>query len=58
MEYPKGREAATVLNVLQQRGIEKLPLENGLYRLLFNPNLYLRAYGRIYTNDGGPYARH
>ena len=52
MEYPKGREAATVLNVLQQRGIEKLPLENGLYRLLFNPNLYLRAYGRIYTNDG------
>ena len=52
MEYPKGREAATVLNVLQQRGIEMLPLENGLYRLLFNPNLYLRAYGRIYNNEG------
>jgi group II intron reverse transcriptase/maturase len=52
MEYPKGREAATVLNVLQQRGIEMLPLENGLYRLLFNPNLYLRAYERIYNNEG------
>jgi retron-type reverse transcriptase len=23
-----------------------------VYRQLFNPNLYLRAYGRIYRNDG------
>ena len=26
-----------------------LPLEN-IYRLLYNRNLYLRAYGRIYSN--------
>jgi hypothetical protein len=24
----------------------------GIYRQLFNPDLYLRAYGRIYRNDG------
>ena len=28
-----------------------MPLEN-IYRLLYNRNLYLRAYGRIYSNQG------
>jgi retron-type reverse transcriptase len=43
--------AETVLDVYRQRGSRGLPLE-GVYRQLFNPALYLRAYGRIYRNDG------
>jgi group II intron reverse transcriptase/maturase len=45
------RDAETVLNVLRERGKRGLPVEN-LYRQLYNPNLYLRAYGRIYRNQG------
>ena len=45
------QEAETVLNVLRERGERGLPLEN-IYRLLYNRNLYLRAYGRIYSNQG------
>ena len=43
--------AETVLNVIRERGERGLPLEN-IYRLLYNRNLYLRAYGRIYSNQG------
>lgn len=45
------REAETVLNVIQDRGKRRLPLED-VYRQLYNEGLYLRAYGRIYHNDG------
>jgi group II intron reverse transcriptase/maturase len=45
------REAATVLDVLRERGRRGLPLER-LYRQLFNPQLYLLAYGRLYSNEG------
>ena len=45
------RDAATVLGVLRDRGRRGLPLER-LYRQLFNPQLYLLAYGRIYANEG------
>ena len=45
------REAATVLDVLRERGRRGLPLER-LYRQLFNPRLYLLAYGRLYSNKG------
>ncbi len=45
------RNAETVLNVIRDRGKRGLPLED-LYRQLFNPDLYLRAYGRIYRNAG------
>lgn len=45
------RDAETVLAVIRERGKRGLPLED-LYRQLYNPNLYLRAYGRIYGNDG------
>src|SRR5258708_20162820 len=45
------REAATVLDVLRERGRRGLPLER-LYRQLFNPQLYLLAYGRRYSNKG------
>ena len=45
------QDAETVLNVIRERGERELPLEN-IYRLLYNRNLYLRAYGRIYSNQG------
>src|SRR5713226_6695390 len=45
------QDAKTVLDVLRDRGRRGLPL-NELYRQLFNPQLYLLAYGRIYSNQG------
>jgi retron-type reverse transcriptase len=45
------QNAETVLGVLRERGRRGLPLER-LYRQLFNPQLYLLAYGRIYSNHG------
>ena len=45
------REAEAVLGVLRERGRRGLPLER-LYRQLFNPQLYLLAYGRLYSNKG------
>jgi len=45
------RNAATVLGVIRERGRRGLPLER-LYRQLFNPELFLLAYGRIYSNAG------
>jgi group II intron reverse transcriptase/maturase len=45
------RSAETVLGILRERGRRGLPLED-LYRQLFNPGLYLAAYGRIYRNHG------
>ena len=45
------QSAATVLGVLRERGRRGLPLED-LYRQMFNPQLYLLAYGRIYANKG------
>ena len=45
------QSAETVLGVLRERGRRGLPLEE-LYRQMFNPQLYLLAYGRIYSNHG------
>jgi len=45
------QKAEIVFDVYRQRGSRGLPVE-GVYRQLFNPDLYLRAYGRIYRNDG------
>jgi group II intron reverse transcriptase/maturase len=45
------QSAETVLGVLRERGRRGLPC-NELYRQLFNPQLYLLAYGRIYANKG------
>jgi group II intron reverse transcriptase/maturase len=45
------QNAETVLGVLRERGRRGLPLEE-LYRQMFNPQLYLLAYGRIYANQG------
>ena len=43
------QNAETVLGVLRERGRRGLPC-NELYRQLFNPHLYLVAYGRLYSN--------
>ena len=45
------QNAETVLGVLRERGKRGLPCDE-LYRQLFNPQLYLLAYGRIYANQG------
>ena len=45
------QSAETVLGVLRERGRRGLPLDE-LYRQMFNPQLYLLAYGRIYSNQG------
>src|SRR3954451_7334341 len=45
------RNAETVLAIVRERGKEGLDLED-VYRQLYNPDLYLKAYGRIYRNAG------
>jgi group II intron reverse transcriptase/maturase len=45
------QNAETVLGVLRERGRRGLPC-NELYRQLLNPDLYLLAYGRLYSNKG------
>lgn len=45
------QSAETVLGVLRERGRRGLPC-NELYRQMFNRDLYLLAYGRIYANHG------
>ena len=45
------QNAETVLGILRDRGRRGLPCDE-LYRQLFNPQLYLLAYGRIYANKG------
>jgi len=45
------QEAEVVLSVLRERGRKGLPLTQ-LYRQMFNKDLYLLAYGNIYSNQG------
>ena len=45
------QNAETVLSIIRERGRRGLPLER-LYRQLFNRELFLLAYGRIYANKG------
>jgi group II intron reverse transcriptase/maturase len=45
------QSAEAVLDIIRRRGAQGLPIER-LYRQLFNPQLYLMAYGRIYANAG------
>jgi group II intron reverse transcriptase/maturase len=45
------RNAETVLEIIHERGRKGLPLED-IYRQLYNPDLYLRAYARLYSNKG------
>lgn len=45
------RTAQTILTVIQKRGTQKQEVER-IYKLLFNRELYLNAYARLYSNDG------
>src|SRR6266700_4216734 len=45
------QEAATYLEIIRERGKKGLPLER-VYRQLFNRDLFLMAYGKIYQNKG------
>jgi retron-type reverse transcriptase len=45
------REANTILAIIHERGKKGLPLER-VYRHVFNRDLSLMAYGKIYRNAG------
>jgi group II intron reverse transcriptase/maturase len=45
------QNAETILDIIRDRGKWGLPLQR-VYPLLYNPNLYLRAYARLYPNKG------
>src|SRR5438132_13964690 len=45
------RNADTILGIIRERGKRGLPLER-VYKLLFDKELYLKAYGKIYRNKG------
>jgi len=45
------RNANIVLDIHRKRGAERLPLER-VYKHLFDHELFLRAYGKIYRNAG------
>ena len=51
MRDAKCRPAEVVLGVLRERGRKGLPCTQ-LYRQMFNRDLYLLAYGNIYSNQG------
>jgi group II intron reverse transcriptase/maturase len=43
--------AEKLLGIYRDRGARRLPLRR-VYRQLFDPDLFLRSYGKIYRNDG------
>lgn len=45
------QDASVYLGLVRERGKRELPLER-VYRQLFNRELYLIAYGKLYRNDG------
>jgi len=45
------RETHKILSIISERGKKKKSLQR-VYRLLYNPQLYLTAYQNIYANDG------
>jgi retron-type reverse transcriptase len=45
------QDAESIRDIYQDRGAKGLPLER-VYRQLFNPSIYLDAYGKIYRNAG------
>lgn len=50
-EVREMRTADTILNIIQDRGKRKLPLDD-VYRQLYNPAMYLRSYAKLYRNAG------
>lgn len=50
-EVREMRNAETILSIIRKRGKCELPVRD-VYRLLYQKDLYLRAYGKLYRNDG------
>jgi hypothetical protein len=50
-EVREMRNADTILGIIHKRGKQGLPLDD-VYRQLYNPQLFLHAYGRIARNTG------
>jgi len=45
------RKAETLLDIIRKRGQHGLPVKDA-YRLLYQKDLYLRAYGKLSRNKG------
>ena len=45
------RKAKTIFSIIRERGQRGL-LVNNVYRLLYQKELYLYAYGKLYRNQG------
>ena len=45
------RQAEVILDIIRTRSQRGLPIDDA-YRLLFQPDLYLRAYAKLYKNEG------
>ncbi len=45
------RSTDTILGLIRERGRKGLPMER-VMRLMYNPDLYLTAYGKLYRNQG------
>jgi len=46
------QDADTYLELIRERGRKGLPLARDVYKHLLDPKLYLKAYGKIYRNQG------
>lgn len=46
------QDANTYLELIRERGRKGLPLERDVYKHLLDPQMYLKAYGKIYRNAG------
>jgi group II intron reverse transcriptase/maturase len=46
------QDANKYLELIRERGKKGLPLERDVYKHLLDPEMYLKAYGKIYRNDG------
>ncbi len=45
------RRAETILSIIRKRGQHGLPVKDA-YSMLYQKDLYLRAYGKLYSNEG------
>jgi len=46
------QNANNYLELIRERGKKGLPLARDVYKHLLDPEMYLKAYGKIYRNDG------
>jgi len=46
------QDADKYIELIRERGKKGLPLARDVYKHLLDPNMYLKAYGKIYRNKG------